>query len=153
MRLGSVGPEDWLVILRPGVGVFDLEKQAVFEWLDLPCLGIRCWRCSCRLGPFAFVVWGGGHPGCGVLGLEVDDGAVVGVEDPANSGWRGARCVSFGQDDGVPEAEAFELTADLVGVLNWLVGAHFAAAAGAFQGIAAPDGENALAPAATVPEG
>ena len=38
LSLGSVGPEDWLVILRPGVGVFDLKKQAVFEWLDLPCL-------------------------------------------------------------------------------------------------------------------
>jgi hypothetical protein len=38
------------------------------------------------------------------------------------------------------------LSADLVGVLNGLVRAHFAAAAGAFQGIAAPDGENALAP-------
>jgi len=54
LSLGSVGPEDRLVILRPRVGVFDLEKQAVFEWLDLPCLGIRCSRGFYRLGSFAF---------------------------------------------------------------------------------------------------
>jgi len=146
LSLGLVGPEDRLVILCPRIGVFDFDKQAVFEWLDFPCLGFRFCRCSCRLGPFAFVVWGGRHPGGGVLGLEVDDGAVMGIEDPANGGRWCAGCVGFGQDDGFPEAEAFELSADLVGVLNGLVRAHFAAAAGAFQGIAAPDGENALAP-------
>ena len=80
LSLGLVGPEDRLVILCPRIGVFDFEKQAVFEWLDFPCLGFRFCRCSCRLGPFAFVVWGGRHPG-----------------------------------GGFPEAEAFELSADLVG--------------------------------------
>ena len=80
LSLGLVGPEDRLVILCPRIGVFDFEKQAVFEWLDFPCLGFRFCRCSCRLGPFAFVVWAGRHPG-----------------------------------GGFPEAEAFELSADLVG--------------------------------------
>ena len=103
LGLGSVRPEDRLVFVGPRVGVFDFEHEAVFEWLDLPCLGIRWCHCSCRLGPFALVAWGGGHPGGGVLRLKVDDGAVVGVEDPVDSGWRGARCGGFGQDDRLPK--------------------------------------------------
>jgi len=153
LSLGSVGPEDWLVILRPGIGVFDLKKEPVFEWLDLPCLGIRCSRGFYRLGSFALVARCGGHPGGGVLGLEVDDGTVVGIEDPADGGRWCTGCAGFGQNDGFPETEAFELTAYFIGILNGLVRAHFAAAAGALQRVAAPDGEDALAPAATVPEG
>jgi len=153
LGLGSVRPEDWLVVVGPRVGIFDFEKQAVIKWLDLPCLGLRCCRCSYRLGPFAFVAWSGGHPGSGVLGFEIDDGAVVSVEDPADSGWRGARCGGFGQGDRLPEAKAFELATNLVGIPEGFVGTHFAAAAGALEGIAAPDGEDALAPVATVSEG
>ena len=39
--LVSARPEDRFVIPRPRDGVFDFEKQAVFEWLDLRCFGIR----------------------------------------------------------------------------------------------------------------
>jgi hypothetical protein len=59
-------------------------------------LGIRCSRGFYRLGPFAFVAWCGGHPGGGVFGLEVDDSAVVCVEDPADSGRRGTWGASSG---------------------------------------------------------
>jgi len=96
---------------------------------------------------------GCGHPGGGVFGLEVDDGAVVSIEDPADSGRRRTGRAGFGQGDGFPEAEAFELTADLVGLLDGLLGTHFATAAGAFQGVAAPNGEDALTPAALVAGG
>ena len=134
----------------PRIGIFDYQQQVVVEWLGLRCLGLRCPRGSYRLGPFAFVAWSRGHPGGGVLGLDVGDGAVVGVENPADGGWWCTGCAGFGQDDRLPETEAFELTAYLVGILNGLVRAHFAAAAGAFQRVAAPDGEDALAPAAFV---
>ena len=112
-----------------------------------------CCRGTYWLGSFAFIARGGGHPGGGVFGLEVDDGAIVSVEDPADSGWRGTGCGGFGQSYGLPEAEAFELATNLVGIPDGFVRTHFAAAAGALEGIAAPDGEDALAPASLVADG
>ena len=61
----------------PRIGIFDYQQQVFDEWLGLPCLGLRCTRGSYQPGPFAFVAWSGGHPGGDVLGLEVDDGAVI----------------------------------------------------------------------------
>lgn len=77
----------------------------------------------------------------------------MGVEDPAHCGGRRAWRAGFGQGDGLPKAKAFEMATDLVRVLDGLVGAHFAAAAGALERVAAPDGEDALAPEAFVPGG
>ena len=114
---------------------------------------ILCCRGTYWLGSFAFKARGGGHPGGGVFRLEVDDSAIMGVENPADGGRRGTGRAGFGQGDGLPKAKAFKLTADLVGVLNGFMGAHFTAAAGAFQGIAAPDREDTLAPAALVSGG
>lgn len=102
MSLCSVRPEDRFVILCPRVGIFDFEKKTVVEWLDFYCLRIRCFRDSYWLGSFAFVAWSCRHPvGCG-FGFEVDDGAVVGVENPADGGRWGTWRAGFGEGNGLP---------------------------------------------------
>jgi hypothetical protein len=129
--LCSVRPEDRFIILRPGGGVLYLENQTVIKWLDLADAWIFPFLGFFRSGSLAFVARCGGHPVGGGFGLEVDDGAVVGVEDRADGRWWCAWRAGFGQGDGLPEAEALELATDLVGVLDGLVRTHFAAAAGA----------------------
>lgn len=72
-------------------------------WGDHPTSG----QIAVLIGFFAHSAMG--HPVGGCFGLEVDDGAVLGVEDPAHGGegcsWR----AGFGQGDGLPQAEALEL--------------------------------------------
>jgi len=96
----------------------------------------------------SFVAWCGGHPVCGAFGLQIEDGAVMGIEDPMNGGWGCAWAARFGEGDGLPEPVAFELLADCGGVAHGFEWAHFAAAAGALKRVAAPDVENALSPVA-----
>jgi len=114
----------------------------------------RCSRreLSFRFGSFALIAWSGGQPCGGGFGFEVDDGAVVGIKNPPDGGGRCAWGAGLCQNNGFPQAKAFKLAADLVGVPDRLERAHFTAAAGAFEWIAAPDVENALAPMATVPK-
>ena len=99
----------------------------------------------------SFVAWCGGHPVCGAFGNQIEDGAVMGIEDPMNGGWRCAWGARFGEGNRLPEPEAFELLADCGGVAHEFERAHFAAAAGALKRDAAPDVENALAPVAFRP--
>jgi hypothetical protein len=59
-------------------------------------LGIRCCRGFYRRGPFALVAGCGGHPVIGGFGLEADDSAVVGVENPVDGGRPGTWGAGFG---------------------------------------------------------
>ena len=74
-----VRPEDWFAILRPRIGVFDLQNETIFKWLNLG--GAWIFSVIVLIWPdsLALVAWCGGHPVGGGFGLEINDGAVVGV--------------------------------------------------------------------------
>ena len=98
---------------------------------------------------FSFVAWCGGHPDRGAFGIQIDDVTVLCIKNPADGGWGCARGARFGEGNRLPEAEVFELLADCGGVARTgFSGRISLPQQGHLKGIAAPDVENALAPAA-----
>lgn len=145
----SIDPEDGFVILRPRIGIFDFEQETIVKPLNLVPVGSRYPRVWLVVDDaLSSVTWCGGHPVRGAFGIQIDDVTVLCIKNPADGGWGCAWGARFGEGNRLPEAEVFELLADCGGVAHGFEGAHFTAAAGALERVAAPDDEDALPPAA-----